>query len=211
VVLDDVAGRAELLVQRAATLHVELLGHRDLQALDVVAVPDRLQERIREPEVDEVLHRLLAEVVVDPEDGAVVERLGQRLLQAVRGREVAAERLLDDHPRAVRAADLRQRRDDRREQARRDREVVQRALRAAERLPQPLEGRRIGVVPRDHAQARAQLRVRRGIELTGRLEALPHALAQRVEIAVARDADHRHVEPPALHEVLQRREDLLVR
>ena len=50
VVLDDVADGARLLVELAAPLHTERLGHRDLHALDVVLVPDRLEEGVGEPE-----------------------------------------------------------------------------------------------------------------------------------------------------------------
>jgi hypothetical protein len=58
VVLDHVTDRACLLVEAAAPLDAEALRHRDLHALDVVAVPDRLDERVREAEEEEVLHRL---------------------------------------------------------------------------------------------------------------------------------------------------------
>ena len=68
VVLDHVADRPGLLVEPPPALHAEVLRHRDLHAADVVAVPDRLQKRVGEPEVQEVLDRLLAEVVVDAED-----------------------------------------------------------------------------------------------------------------------------------------------
>jgi hypothetical protein len=42
VVLDHVAQSADRLVERAAILHAELLGESDLEAGDVVAVPDRV-------------------------------------------------------------------------------------------------------------------------------------------------------------------------
>ena len=75
VILDHVANRAGLLVELAAPLDAEVLGHRDLDAGDVVAVPDRLEERVREAEIQQVLHRLLAQVMVDAEDRALVENL----------------------------------------------------------------------------------------------------------------------------------------
>jgi len=79
VVLDHVADDARLVVELAAPFHAERLGHRDLDVLDVVAVEDRLEERVGETEVEEVLHRLFAEVVVDAED----RRLGEDLVQCV--------------------------------------------------------------------------------------------------------------------------------
>ena len=44
------------------------LGHRDLHVVDVAAVPDRLEDPVAEPEDEQVLDGLLAQVVVDAED-----------------------------------------------------------------------------------------------------------------------------------------------
>src|SRR5207237_365669 len=104
VVLDHVADRARLFVEAAAPLDPEALRHRDLHTLVVVAVPDRLEERVREAEEEEVLHRLLPEVVVDAEDGALVEDPVQRRVQRPRRGEVAAEGLLEDYACLARAA-----------------------------------------------------------------------------------------------------------
>ena len=73
VILQYVADGTGLLVELAAPGHAELLGHGDLDAGDVVAVPKRLQDRVGETGVVDVLHRLLAQEVVDPENGAVGE------------------------------------------------------------------------------------------------------------------------------------------
>ena len=86
VVLHHVAHGAEFLVEPAAALDAELLGHRDLHVLDVRAVPDRLDERVGEAEVEQVLHRLLAEEMVDAEDRALVEHLLQRAVDGLRAR-----------------------------------------------------------------------------------------------------------------------------
>ena len=70
---DHVPDVAHLLVERAATLDPDLLGDRDLHVVDVPAVPDRLEHPVREAEGQDVLHGLLAEVVVDAEDLRLVE------------------------------------------------------------------------------------------------------------------------------------------
>ena len=101
MVLDDVADRAGLVVEAAAALDAEVLGHRDLHALDVLAVPERFEERVREAEEQHVVDRALAEVVVDPEDVALVERAEQDPVELARRGEVLAERLLDDDAGAV--------------------------------------------------------------------------------------------------------------
>ena len=73
MVLDHVAQRARLLVVRAAALHAQGLGHRDLHVVDVIAVPERLEDAVGEPEDEDVLDRLLAEIVVDPVDLILAE------------------------------------------------------------------------------------------------------------------------------------------
>ena len=68
MVLDHIANGAGLIVESAATLHAEILRHRDLHALDVIAIPEWLHERVGESEDDHVVHRPLAEIVVDAKD-----------------------------------------------------------------------------------------------------------------------------------------------
>src|SRR5262245_10058147 len=96
VVLDDVADHARGLVERAAALDADRLGGGDLDVVDVVAIPDRLEDRVAEPQDQDVLDRLFAEVVIDPVDLGLVEVGADHLVEPARGQEVAAERLLDD-------------------------------------------------------------------------------------------------------------------
>ena len=149
------------LVEAAALADAEVLGERDLHARDVVAVPDRLEERVGEAEVEDVHDRLLAEVVVDPEDRLLGEdRPGDRV-QLDRRREVAAERLFDDDARVAREPRRAEALDHGLEQRRRDGEVVRRPLRLAERRLQRREGRRAAVIAADVADQREQLVERR--------------------------------------------------
>ena len=97
VVLDHVADRAGgVVVAAPAAGHADLLGHRDLHRRDVPAVPDRLEDRVAEPQGQDVLDRLLAEVVVDPVDLVLVEDPRDVAVQRAGAGEVVAERLLDD-------------------------------------------------------------------------------------------------------------------
>jgi hypothetical protein len=77
MVLDDVADGARLIVESAPALHSEVLRHGDLHTFDLVAVPERFQERVHEPEEHEVLDRRLPEVVIDAEDRLLVEGLSR--------------------------------------------------------------------------------------------------------------------------------------
>src|SRR4029077_4937686 len=97
-VLDDVAERARLVVIPAAKLHAYFLGGRDLHRVDEVRVPHRLEYGVRESEREDVLDRLLAEVVVDPEDRVLVEDALENLVELACGLRIPAERLLDAEP-----------------------------------------------------------------------------------------------------------------
>ena len=64
----------------------------------MIGAQHRLDEPVREPEHEDVLHRLLAEEVVDAEDLVFAPALVQLLVERERGREIGAERLLDHQP-----------------------------------------------------------------------------------------------------------------
>ena len=78
VVLQHVAQRAGIVVVVGAVLDADRLGHGDLHVVDEVAVPQRLDQGVGEAEHQQVLHRLLAEVVIDAVDLLLVEMLVQQ-------------------------------------------------------------------------------------------------------------------------------------
>ncbi len=73
-----------------------LLGHGDLDVVDVLAVPERLEDAVGEAQHQQVLHRLLAEVMVDTIRLALRKGLGDGGDHFAGAVEVAADRLLDD-------------------------------------------------------------------------------------------------------------------
>ncbi len=107
--------------------------------VDVLAVPERLEEAVREAEDEEVLDRLLAEVVIDPEDLRLVEGLADGVVQDLRALEIVPEGLLDDdaRPRSSRIRRARRRDQtcllevlhDHAELGRRDREIEEAVFR----------------------------------------------------------------------------------
>ncbi len=83
----------------AAPLDADRLGDGELDVVDVVLVPQRLEDAVGEAEGEQVLHRLLAEVMVDAVD-LLLRPVGQQLAVELDGRgEVVAEGLLDDESR----------------------------------------------------------------------------------------------------------------
>ena len=72
-------------IKSAAIPHPEIFSHRDLDAVDMGAVPDRFEHRIREPRIKYVLHRLLAKVVVNPEDAFFREKAVENAVELARG------------------------------------------------------------------------------------------------------------------------------
>ena len=95
VVLHDVTQRAHRVVERAPVLDTEVLGHRDLHRLHVSAVPERLEDRVREPQEHDVHHGFLAREVVDPEQLRFFDQPSQRGVELAGRRQVVTERLLD--------------------------------------------------------------------------------------------------------------------
>ena len=72
-----------------------------------MSVPDRLEDRVCEAQVEDVLDRHLPEEVVDPVQLGFVDERMQSLVQLPRGREVVPERLLDDDTGVLREAHAR--------------------------------------------------------------------------------------------------------
>ena len=71
MVLDHVSYRARFFIVAATAFDAERLGDGDLHVIDMRAVPQRLQENVGEAQRHEILHRFLAEIVVDAEDIAL--------------------------------------------------------------------------------------------------------------------------------------------
>ena len=151
MVLDHVANRAcGVVIGAPAAGHAHFLGHGDLHRSHVPPVPDRLEDAVAEPEGQDVLDRLLAQVMVDAIDLALVEHARDLEVQRRGAGKVVAERLLDDHPAprglllpGVDQARLAQVGDDRREELGCDRQVedpvAPRAVAPVELLERGLE------------------------------------------------------------------------
>lgn len=98
---DHVPVGAGLLVERGARADPERLRHIDLDMVDVIAVPDRLEEAAGEAQGEDVLRRLHAEEVVDAEDPLLAQDLMDDFVELAPARQVGPKRLLHDHPRTI--------------------------------------------------------------------------------------------------------------
>ena len=105
------------------------------------AVPQRLEQAVGEAQRHDVLHRFLAEEMVDPVDLMLLQRLQDLGIERLGRRQIVAERLFDDDP-APLAVVLRhqargsKRGDRRAEEAVGDGEIEQAVARRAGRLVQ---------------------------------------------------------------------------
>ncbi len=88
---DHVAKGADRVVDPAAILDPEALGQSDLHGRDVVAVPDRFEHRVREPQVEDLDQAHLAEEVVDPVELRLVEVLMHLVVERGRRGDVVPE------------------------------------------------------------------------------------------------------------------------
>src|SRR3989442_1629605 len=149
VVLHHIANGAGLFVEPPPSLETEPFRHRDLHALDVMAVPHRLEERVREPEQQEILYRLLAEIMVDAEDALLIEYLMQRRVERPCTREVAPEWLFHHDARVACAPRGAEPLSDGLKHGGRNSEVMQGALRITQRRSQRGTGVRAVVVALD--------------------------------------------------------------
>ena len=94
MVLDHVAERAGPVVVARPGSDAEILGDGYLDVGDPITIPDRLEQRVGEPEHQKVLDRGLAEVVVDPVNPALVKALVEDGVERHRGLQVDTEGLL---------------------------------------------------------------------------------------------------------------------
>src|ERR1700722_4563612 len=98
VVLTYVADGPGLIVEASTSLYSEVLGHRDLYTLDVVAVPEGFHKSIGETECEHVVHCAFSEVMIDAEYVGFLENTKQNLIQLLRRGKIVPEWLFHNNP-----------------------------------------------------------------------------------------------------------------
>jgi hypothetical protein len=68
MILNYVTDSAGLVVKSTSALHSKLFRHRNLHALDMIAIPEGLQKRIGKTKKEHVVDWSFSEIMVDPKD-----------------------------------------------------------------------------------------------------------------------------------------------
>ncbi len=98
MVLEHVPQDPGGLVITRAGAHPQVLRGRDLHVIHVAAVPNGFKDRIGETHDQKVLHRFLAQVMVDAVDLAFLEDFLHFAVEFFGRSQVVPEGFLDDHP-----------------------------------------------------------------------------------------------------------------
>ena len=95
MVLHHVAQGAGMFVERAAAaFHADRFRGRDLHVIDILAIEQRLEDGVAEAKRQQVLHRVLAQIVVDAIDlsGLRCSRMSRSSSRRWQGRGRTASR-----------------------------------------------------------------------------------------------------------------------
>ena len=92
VVLHHVADGAISVVVTGPAIYADGLGDGDLHMIYMVVVPQGLEDHIGETQRHQVLHRFLAEIMIDPVDLRFIEDLGKLCIDGAAGCAVMAKR-----------------------------------------------------------------------------------------------------------------------
>ena len=98
VVLEHVAHRAGTVVVTAPVFHADGFGGGDFHVVDVVPVPERLEQAVGEAQHQQVLHGFFAEVVVDTVNLVFEEVVVDGCVQLARSLRIVAKGLFHDEP-----------------------------------------------------------------------------------------------------------------
>src|ERR1700685_2837409 len=146
MVFDHIADRPGIIVELPTPFNPELLRHCDLHTLDVIPVPDRLQKAISEAKEQKIENCLFTKVVVDAKDSRFRKHSMKSGVQLLRRGEIVPEGLLDNHSSIFHAVRLFERLDNTHKKTWRNRQIVRRVARRAERFLQEVEGPRLLII-----------------------------------------------------------------
>ena len=98
MILHHVPHCARFLEISTATAHADGFADSDLHMLNRLAAPELLEDGIRKPEHHDVLHRLLAQIMIDAKDLPLARVSQQMIIQHAGTLQIVPERFLHHHP-----------------------------------------------------------------------------------------------------------------
>ena len=208
MVHDDISQRADRIVEMAAVVDAEVLRQGDLDALHEVAIPNRLEHRVRETQEEDLFEPHLPEVVVDTVELRLVQVLVQLVRQRARRRKIVTERLLHDDSPRLRQANVGEPLHDGGEKKWRNLEIEHGTRRAFDRRAHLLVGDVVGEVALHVGKSRREPVKHHGVDLlTGSENRRARAFDELLDRPVVdRDTDDRTLEQPTLLKPIQRPE-----
>src|SRR6266404_5615446 len=84
--------------RRTAALDTHSFGRRDLHMVDMIAVPERLEDAVGKAQLQNILDRFFAEKMIDPIDLVFGQHPEDLRVECLRRCEVVPKRLFDYHP-----------------------------------------------------------------------------------------------------------------
>ncbi len=108
MVLDHIPRRTHTVVIPRPATGPNILSHRDLDMIHIIGVPQRLEQLVRETQRQNVLHRLLPQIMINPEHRVRREHRLHNVIQRPRRFQIMPERLLNHHPTPLLPISLRQ-------------------------------------------------------------------------------------------------------
>src|SRR5262249_38046589 len=178
MVLYHIANRTDFFIETPAPLHAEVLGHCDLHARNVVAVPDGFEKRVGKPKIEKILDWFLSQKMVDAENGRLGKRLMKSPVQQLCRRQISAKWFFNDHSRVIRRTGFSEPVDNDAKHAWGNRQIMQWPLSAAKRAAQALIRRWVLVISVDVLKPRRQFRKGIGIQTAVLLKAVASTLFQ---------------------------------
>src|ERR1700691_444552 len=212
MVFDHVADRPSIVVELSPPFDPELLRQCDLHTLDVITIPDRLQEAGGEEKEQKIETGLFTKVVVDAKDSRFRKHRMKSGIQLLRRGEIVPEGLLDNRSSIFHAVRLCKRLDNTHKKTWRNSQIVRWAARRAERFLQQLEGLGFFIIPADIAKQVQQLGQGFLIDLAPLLlDTVAHPLFEMfVGPRGPGNANHRYIQVAMPDHMIKSRKDFLI-
>src|SRR5229473_4482139 len=94
---NHVTQRSRLIVVTSAFLHSDGFSHRNLYVVDISPVPNRFENSVSETKSQDILNRLLSEIVIDPVNLLLFSNVQELFIQSSCRLQIVTKWLLNDY------------------------------------------------------------------------------------------------------------------